>query len=81
MCTLLPPTLTGSSVAVWSTVDYGLVSTHEQKLGGVCQVKWNPYLANTFSTVGAGPHVAFWKLIEDTPKQHSLVVTRSSSSV
>jgi hypothetical protein len=64
----------GTCVSVWSCVDYRLVASSKVEVERVHQAKWNPYLANTLSTVGCGPHVSFWKLTEDTQKTHSLSV-------
>ena len=52
------------SLAVWSAHDYSLlVATNLEHT--VNDVRWDPFTAYEFTTVGAGHCVSFWMIEED----------------
>ncbi|XP_064594375.1 WD repeat-containing protein 90-like isoform X2 [Liolophura sinensis] len=54
------------SVVVWSTYDY-TVLTQSTAAKPIHEVRWDPYTANEFASVGAGGNLLFWLLDETSP--------------
>lgn len=54
------------TVVVWSTYDYSVL-TQSTASQPIHEVRWDPYAANEFASVGAGGNLLFWLLDETSP--------------
>ena len=54
----------GGRLAVWSTAGYSLLTVAELQ-AATLDLAWDPFSANKLATVGAGPHLSFWALLEE----------------
>ena len=49
---------------MWSTAGYSLLAVAELP-APTLDLAWDPFSANKLATVGAGPHLSFWALLEE----------------
>ena len=53
----------GGRLAVWCTGRYSLLAAAELQ-ADTLDLAWDTFSANKLATVGAGPHLSFWTLLE-----------------
>ena len=54
----------GGRLAVWNTAGYSLLAVAELQ-AATLDLAWDPFSANKLATVGAGPHLSLWALLEE----------------
>lgn len=62
---------------MWCTAGYSLLAVAELQ-DTTLDLAWDPFTANKLATVGVGPHLSFWALLEGLPGRTSrLEATRA----